>query len=103
MAKMQSITSIPRSPQDDRHSRVIQYSIAMGIRMVCIVLCLFVRGWWLLLPAIGAVVLPYIAVVLANATAQRSSGSVLRPGAIVRVSPVLPTDAGAADRDESPR
>jgi len=102
MAKMQSITSIPRSPQDDRHSRVIQYSIAMAIRMVCIVLCLFVRGWWLLLPAIGAVVLPYIAVVLANATTQRSTTSVLRPGGIIRANPVSP-DAGAADRDEPQR
>jgi len=103
MAKMQSITSIPRSPQDDRRSRMVQYALAMAIRMVCIVLCLFVRGWWLLLPAIGAVILPYIAVVLANATTQRSSGSVLRPGGIVRANPVLPTDAGPTTRDESQR
>ncbi|WP_234698291.1 DUF3099 domain-containing protein [Lacisediminihabitans changchengi] len=102
---MQSITSIPRSPQDDRRSRVIQYSIAMAIRMVCIVLCLFVRGWWLLLPAIGAVVLPYIAVVLANATTQRGSAPVLRPGGIVRVAPIIPTpaDAPPAGHDESHR
>lgn len=83
MAKQQSITSLPRSPHDDRRSRMIQYSIAMSIRVVCIVLCLFVRGWWLLLPAIGALILPYIAVVLANARGSIPS-VVLRPGAIER-------------------
>ncbi len=83
MAKQQSITSLPRSPHDDRRSRMIQYSIAMTIRVICIVLCLFVRGWWLLLPAIGALILPYIAVVLANARGSIPS-VVLRPGAIER-------------------
>lgn len=87
MAKQQSITSLPRSPQDDRRSRMINYTIAMSIRMVCIILCLFVRGWWLLLPAIGAVVLPYIAVVLANATVARPTETVLRPGGLVRPMP----------------
>jgi hypothetical protein len=85
MAKQQSITSLPRSPQDDRRSRMIQYTVAMSIRVVCIVLCLFVRGWWLLLPAAGAVLLPYVAVVLANASSSRSNSiTVLRPGAVER-------------------
>lgn len=66
---------------------MINYTIAMSIRMVCIILCLFVRGWWLLLPAIGAVVLPYIAVVLANATVARPTETVLRPGGLVRPMP----------------
>ena len=83
MARAQSITSIPRSPHDDRHSRMVQYVLAMSIRVVCIILCLFVRGWWLLLPAIGAVVLPYIAVVLANAASSRAGVTPERPGAIV--------------------
>jgi hypothetical protein len=90
MAKQQSITSLPRSPQDDRRSRMINYTIAMSIRVVCIVLCLFVRGWWLLLPAIGAVVLPYIAVVLANASVSRTPETVLRPGSLVRPMPEQP-------------
>ena len=64
---------------------MIQYTVAMTIRVVCIVLCLFVRDWWLLLPAIGAIVLPYIAVVLANASSSRTNSlPVLRPGSIVR-------------------
>ena len=106
MAKQQSITSLNRSPSDDRHSRMVRYLIAMSIRVVCIVLCVFVRGWWLLLPAIGAVLLPYVAVVLANASTRRVSTVVRRPGSIVRVTPLAtwtrPEEPGpASPRPES--
>ena len=88
MAKQQSITSLPRSPHDDRRSRMIQYSVTQGIRLICIFACFFTPGWWLLLPAVGAIVLPYIAVVLANASGSApSSTQVLRPGGIVRRTP----------------
>ncbi len=85
MKHPQSITSLPESPDDDRRRRMIRYSIAMGIRVACIITCLFVQGWWLVLPIIGAIVLPYIAVVLANVGA-RTGEQVVRPGAIVPVS-----------------
>jgi hypothetical protein len=42
------------------------YSMAMSIRMACFILVFFVPGYWKLVFGIGAVVLPYIAVVLAN-------------------------------------
>ncbi len=77
-----TITTLPRSPEDDRRARMIKYSVTMGIRLVCVVLCIFVRGWWLLLCAAGAVILPYIAVVLANVVDTRTS-KVERPGSIV--------------------
>ena len=80
--KQQSITSLPLSPEAERHSRMVKYSIAMGIRVVCIVLMLFVQGWWLLVCAIGAIVLPYIAVVIANVHADPRGAQVIRPGAI---------------------
>lgn len=94
MAKQQSITSLPRSPEDDRRSRMIKYSVTMAIRVVCIGLCLVVPGWWLLVCAIGAVALPYIAVVLANSVIRPSTPPVLRPGGIVPVQPkdVQPKD-----------
>lgn len=83
MAKQSTtITSLPRSPEDDRRARMIKYSITMGIRLGCVILCIFVRGWWLLLSATGAVILPYIAVVLANVVDTRGS-RVERPGSIV--------------------
>lgn len=81
-----SITALPRSPADDRRRRIILYTIANGLRVVCVVLCLFVQGWWLAVFIAGAVVLPYVAVVLANAKDARV-GAVERPGTIVPVAP----------------
>lgn len=86
MKQPQSITTLAESPDDDRRRRMIRYLVAMTIRVVCIILCLFVRGWWLLLPVAGAVLLPYVAVVLANVGSRDEAGSVLRPGALVPVT-----------------
>lgn len=61
------ITTLPPNPDADRHSRMIQYGVAMGIRIVCIALMFVVPGWWTLIPAAGAILIPYFAVVIANA------------------------------------
>ena len=79
MKQPQSITSLPESPDAERHRRMVKYLIAMVIRVICIILCLFVHGWWLLLPIIGAIVLPYVAVVFAN-VGSGGNGEVLSPG-----------------------
>ncbi len=44
-----------------------QYSTAMSLRMACLILVFFVPWELKIVFGIGAVVLPYIAVVLANA------------------------------------
>ncbi|MBC7724488.1 MAG: DUF3099 domain-containing protein [Burkholderiaceae bacterium] len=98
MAKQQvisSITALPKSPQDDRRSRMTKYLIAMGIRIICIAMCFFVTGWWLAVFAVGAVVLPYFAVVLAN-VGYKEGATVLRPGSIV------PAGSWDAPSTESP-
>ena len=84
MNQPQSITSLPESPDAERHGRMVRYGIAMGIRVLCVIACFFLHGWWLLIPVIGAVFLPYIAVVLAN-VGSRPGGAVERPGSIVQV------------------
>ena len=61
---------------------MIKYSITMGIRMVCIVLMLFVHGWWLLVCAAGAIVLPYFAMIIANVHGTGETSTVVRPGAV---------------------
>ena len=61
---------------------MIRYAVTMGIRMVCIVLMLFVQGWWLLVCALGAILLPYFAVVAANVHGEQRAPNVLRPGAV---------------------
>ncbi|CAD5997967.1 DUF3099 domain-containing protein [Agreia sp. COWG] len=84
--KQQSITDLPPSPGDERHTRMVKYAIAMTVRVICIVLMLFLQGWWLVLPAIGAIVLPYFAVILASvgsptkSVANRPGGVVALPG-----------------------
>lgn len=61
---------------------MVKYSVAMAIRMVCILLMLVAQGWWLLVCAIGAIVLPYVAVVIANTQVAAPTPEVLRPGGV---------------------
>lgn len=83
--KQPSITSLASSPEDERRARMIKYSIAMGIRVLCLVLLIFVREWWLvIIVAAGAIFLPYFAVILANANGPSRGSRMVRPGAIVR-------------------
>lgn len=77
--KQQSITSLPLSPDEERRGRVIRYIIAMSVRVLCVILALFVTGWVQIAAIIGAIVLPYIAVVIANVK-MRDVGVVVRPG-----------------------
>jgi hypothetical protein len=64
---------------------MVKYTIAMTIRMVCILSCLFLQGWWLAVAAVGAIVLPYFAVILANVGGNQGT-AVERPGGVVVVS-----------------
>jgi hypothetical protein len=96
--KNQSITSLPLSPDAERHSRMIKYSVAMGIRVLCLVSILFVPGWWAIIPAIGAIFLPYFAVVIANVGANPHANEVERPGNIM---PMFPTRPGRLESDET--
>ena len=86
MTQPQSITSLPEHPDVERRRRLIRYTLAMSLRVACVMACLFVQGWWLVLPVIGALVLPYVAVVVANVVVKEPTAQVLRPGALVRVS-----------------
>ena len=72
----QSLTSLPVSPTEERKSRLGQYLLAMGLRLVCLFLCFVTPGWWILLPVIGVVVLPLVAVGLANVVNTKTSKSV---------------------------
>lgn len=82
--KHQAITSLPAAPSVDRRHRTLEYTVMMSIRVVCLISLIWVRGWWLIIPAAGAILLPYFAVVVANATRSHVSQPE-RPGGIVRV------------------
>jgi hypothetical protein len=64
-----AVTSLPQSPQAESDHRVRRYALTMTIRIVCFGLMMFVQpyGWYTWVFAIAAAVLPYIAVVFANA------------------------------------
>lgn len=70
MSKSYSVTSAGISPAEDRAHRMRMYFIAMILRVLCVVSLFWVRGWWVLLVAAGAVILPWFAVMVGNAVAH---------------------------------
>ena len=64
------VTQARRSLTDDINYRQRRYLLMMGIRTVCFVIAvvLFMNhlGWLTAIPAIGAIFIPYFAVVFAN-------------------------------------
>lgn len=66
-----SATNLPPSPKGDQSVRMRNYTVSMSIRTLCFVLAIFTHGWVRWVFAIAAIVLPYIAVVLANASNGR--------------------------------
>lgn len=64
-----AVTSLPQSPRDEADHRVRRYALTMTIRIVCFGLMVLVQpyGWYTWVFGVSAAVLPYIAVVFANA------------------------------------
>ena len=77
---MQSVTSVPESLAEEQAGRIRRYLLTMAVRTVCFVLAAVTATqgapWWLWGSfAIAAILLPYVAVVLANAVGPRAPGS----------------------------
>lgn len=66
------ITGVRRGLAEDQAERTRRYLISMGIRTACFLGAVLAHGWlrWVLIA--GAVVLPYLAVVFANAGRERT-------------------------------
>lgn len=67
-----SITSARRALSEDLHDRNVRYLVSMSIRTVCFLLAFVVTGPLRWVFIVGAVVIPYIAVVMANAGREQS-------------------------------
>jgi hypothetical protein len=78
---VQSVTSAPEARTEDQARRLKQYLFTMTLRTVCFVLLVVVDAWYRWIFAVGAVFLPFVAVVAANAVMPRVAG---------RVRPVVP-------------
>lgn len=61
-----TVTTVGDAPAVERAQRMKKYAVTMSIRMACILAMPFVEGLWILACALGAVFLPYFAVVVAN-------------------------------------
>nr|WP_208388347.1 DUF3099 domain-containing protein [Microbacterium halimionae] len=59
---------MPRAPREASDARNTKYLVMMVIRVICFILMAAITpyGWYTWLFAIGAVFLPYVAVVVAN-------------------------------------
>lgn len=71
---------------EDIHHRQVRYLITMSVRTACFaiaaVLGLALHGglrWLALVPVVGAVILPYVAVIVANGGREPDSASRFRP------------------------
>ncbi len=88
-SKAQSATSIPRAPRDDESSRSTRYLITMGIRIACFVLMVVITpyGWYTWIFGAGAIFLPYIAVVMANAGSDAKPVVAVKPERALEAAP----------------
>ncbi len=93
--EVHSITGAIQPHSDDMDMRIRRYLISMGIRTLCVILVLVVHNPVRWVFAVLAVILPYIAVVMANAAGNRR-GSAPRPVPVTRIT--LPPDVS----DERP-
>jgi hypothetical protein len=88
------VTEAPRTRNEDIAYRQKRYLLMMGIRLVCFVIAvvMFVEGagWLTAIPAVGAIAIPYFAVVFANAGREppgRSRFRAYEPNLPERYSP----------------
>ncbi|TPG17924.1 DUF3099 domain-containing protein [Pedococcus bigeumensis] len=77
---VQSVTSVPESLAEEQKGRIRRYLVTMAIRTACFIgaAVTATQGapWWLWgTLAVAAILLPYVAVVLANAVRPRQQGS----------------------------
>jgi Protein of unknown function (DUF3099) len=96
------VTEAPRPMSEDIAYRQRRYLIMMGIRLVCFVIAIVVfikgGGWLTAIPAVGAIAIPYFAVVFANGGREPSGRSRFRP-----YEPNLPRPYVPPGADGDPR
>jgi hypothetical protein len=96
------ITTATRSHSDDVGARQRRYLISMGIRTACFLAAVFSFGhWFMWIFLIASLVLPYVAVVLANAGASPDPGGMEATGPDPSLPQIEPGTPPRADGDEA--
>lgn len=100
-----AVTSLPQSPQAESDHRVRRYAVTMTIRIVCFGLMMFVQpyGWYTWVFAAAAAVLPYIAVVFANAGSDSTETSVESPVQEIEAPRAVAPEVASAPENDDPR
>lgn len=98
-SEVHSITDAAAAHSEEMRQRMIKYAVAMGIRMVCLILIFVVDGWLKILPVIGAVFLPWFAVIIANGsdTAEVHADSLLDSAPLAQLDAPAAGPAGQGD------
>lgn len=98
---MQTITGARRSLTEDIKARQQRYLFSMAVRTACFVGAIFASGWLRGALFVGALVLPYVAVVIANGGREPAGEP---PRLATRVLPELAAPPGrqAPIRPETP-
>lgn len=93
----QSATSLPRAPRDEAQIRMRKYFIMMSVRVICFVLMVVITpyGWYTWVLAVGAIFLPYFAVVIANVAVSNTEARAIPPERALAATPTEPI--GPAD------
>lgn len=73
------VTSAGVNPTEDRAHRMRMYFIAMTLRLACVLSLFWVSGWWIIFPVVGAIALPWFAVMVGNAVAYGGEQDVSAP------------------------
>ena len=78
---------------------MIKYAVAMGIRMVCLILVFVLDGWLKIIAVAGAVFLPWIAVIIANGSdvAEIHSDSLLESAPLAEIDAPEPAQQPAGE------
>ncbi|KZE70033.1 DUF3099 domain-containing protein [Micrococcus aloeverae] len=113
--EVQGVTTAAAGRSADREARMKVYLVQMLLRTACFLAALFTHGWWQLGFILGAVVLPYVAVVRVNNTGPQQAGTLRavptqgpalapRPDDTAAPEPVVLTGDLVDDpRDRAPR
>jgi hypothetical protein len=71
------VTTAGRSPREEQRERERRYLVTMGLRVVCFILAIVLFGvglrWVAAFAVAGSLILPWVAVVAANAGPRRTT------------------------------
>ncbi len=96
------ITTADPGLTEEQRSRTRRYLVSMTIRTLCFVGAVLAPNPWRWVLFVGAFLLPYIAVVMANAGQERGNGAPLSVFVRPRRAGLTPGEEPAPAQDERP-